>query len=47
MPFDLSLAIKLGKFVNDAYGLSGTPLPSSITLSDPTYTCLLYTSRCV
>jgi hypothetical protein len=38
MPFDLSLAVKLGRFVNDAYNMQGMADPSKIVLSDPTYT---------
>jgi triacylglycerol lipase len=40
MPFSLPLAIRLGKFVQDAYALTGTPTPASTAISDPAYTVL-------
>jgi len=37
MPFDLSLAVKLGRFVDDAYAMQGMADPSKVVLNDPTY----------
>jgi hypothetical protein len=37
MPFDISLAIKLGRFVQDAYTMNTLPDPTKIQLWDPSF----------
>ena len=38
MPFNLSLAVKLGRFVQDAYTMNTVADPTKVVLSDPTFT---------
>jgi hypothetical protein len=37
MPFNISLAVKLGRFVQDAYTMNGLADPTKVILSDVTY----------
>ncbi|HXQ81961.1 MAG TPA: lipase family protein [Opitutaceae bacterium] len=37
MPFDTSIAVELGHFVQDAYNIRGAAAPASFKLSDATY----------